>query len=48
MVILGNIQVEQNLWHNSNNYVGAKRMANALIFDKENGQIAEFNYIAKN
>lgn len=34
-------------WHNANNYVGAKRMANALIFDKEDGQIAEFNYIVK-
>lgn len=34
-------------WHNSNNYVGAKRMANALVFDKEQGQIAEFNYIVK-
>ena len=34
-------------WHNANNYVGAKRMANALVFDKQNGQIAEFNYIVK-
>lgn len=34
-------------WHNVNNFVGAKRMANALIFHKENGQIAEFNYIVK-
>jgi hypothetical protein len=34
-------------WHNVNNYVGAKRMANALVFDKQNGQIAEFNYIVK-
>ena len=34
-------------WHNSNNFVGAKRMANALVFDKNNGQIAEFNYIIK-
>lgn len=34
-------------WHDSNNFVGAKRMANALVFDKENGQIAEFNYIVK-
>ena len=34
-------------WHNENNYYGAKRMANALVFDKDNGQIAEFNYIVK-
>lgn len=34
-------------WHSENNFIGAKRMANALIFDKENGQIAEFNYIVK-
>lgn len=34
-------------WHNSNNYVGAKRMANAIIFNKEEGQVAEFNYIVK-
>jgi len=34
-------------WHNDNNFVGAKRMANALVFDKENGQIAEFNHIIK-
>lgn len=34
-------------WHNENNYFGAKRMANAIIFDKEQGQIAEFNYIVK-
>ena len=34
-------------WHNENNYYGAKRMANALIFDKDNGQVAEFNYIVK-
>jgi len=34
-------------WHNENNYYGAKRMANAIIFHKEEGQIAEFNYIVK-
>ena len=34
-------------WHSENNFIGAKRMANALVFDKQNGQIAEFNYIVK-
>lgn len=34
-------------WHSESNFIGAKRMANALVFDKENGQIAEFNYIVK-
>lgn len=34
-------------WHNENNYFGAKRMANAIIFDKDLGQIGEFNYIVK-
>ncbi len=45
----GNTKVSLKLKnkYNSNNYVGAKRMANALVFDKENGQIAEFNYIVK-
>lgn len=32
-------------WHNSNNYIGARRMANAIIFDKTNGLIAEFNHV---
>jgi len=32
-------------WHNQNNYVGARRMANALVFNKEHGQIAEFMHV---
>lgn len=34
-------------WHNENNYYGARRMANAIVHNYENGPVAEFSYILK-
>lgn len=34
-------------WHNENNYYGAKRMANAIVFDEKDGNVAEFFHIVK-